>query len=65
MNCDKAVPIPLGVCLHCGGGVLWADMEGADYAVEAGPIASMNFRGRAVDLLENHLEGFDLSLIHI
>ena len=59
MNCGQAVPVPLGVCLTCGGGVLWSDMEGADYAVEAGPIASMNFRGRAIELLENHLEGFD------
>jgi len=59
MNCSRPVPVPLGVCLNCGGGVLWANLEGEDYAVEAGPIASMNFRGRAVELLDNHLDGVD------
>ncbi len=51
--------MPLGVCLSCGGSVLWANLEGEDYAVEAGPVASMNFRKRAVELLDNHLERVD------
>lgn len=39
--------------------MLWGDLEGKDYAVEAGPIASMNFRKSAVEFLDEHLESLD------
>ena len=35
------------------------DLDGADWAVEIGPIASMNFRQEAIKFLSGTLEGFD------
>jgi hypothetical protein len=57
--CEQPVAVPLDVCLRCGGPVLYADLSGDAWAVEAGPVPSMKFRQQAVAALERSVDGID------
>jgi hypothetical protein len=46
------------VCVKCGGPILCTSLEGAQWGVDIGPIASQRFREETIDLLDSLLTGF-------
>ena len=59
LRCGGVVPVPFDVCHRCGGRVLVGDLDGADFSVEAGPVASQRFRDEAVGKVRAVAEGVD------
>ncbi len=56
--CGRALPSPLTVCVRCGGAPIYA-VDGADWAVEAGPVSAMRFRSEAVEVIATTVDGVD------
>ena len=46
------------VCVKCGGPILCTSLEGSQWGVDIGPIASQRFREETIDLLDSLLTGF-------
>ena len=51
--------MPFDVCHRCGGRVLLSALEGPEFSVEAGPVASQRFRREAVEKLRMAARGVD------
>ena len=59
LKCGTQLPVPMDVCLRCGGAALYSLPDDGEWGVDIGPVTSRQFREETLDALVKLLDDFN------